>query len=46
MGGHNRQNGTKRKLIRIAGGFHEERGRILPDEAVIVCDLCDEILPD
>ena len=43
-GGHARHDGSKRKLIRLSTGFHEEMGRIAADESTIVCDVCDEIL--
>jgi hypothetical protein len=39
-----KDSGSKRKLIRLSTGFHEEVGRIAADESTIVCDVCDEIL--
>lgn len=30
-------------FVSIAGEFHVETGRTLPDSTVVVCDQCDEI---
>ena len=36
----------QRRLVSLHGAFHEERGRTLYVEYLIVCDQCDEIQPD
>lgn len=37
--------GAARQLLKLAEGFHVETGRTKTGEAVIVCDVCDEIHP-
>lgn len=31
------------KLVKIAGDFHVENGRTVPDLKLIICDKCDQI---
>lgn len=35
--------GLRTQLVKIAGDFHVESGRTVPDLKVIVCDQCDQI---
>ena len=35
--------GLRIQLVKIAGDFHVESGRTVPDLKVIVCDKCDQI---
>ena len=34
-----------RILLKLSDGFHSEIGRTQTGEAVIVCDICDQIQP-
>jgi hypothetical protein len=38
--------GLARRLISLQGAFHRETGRTGSGDPVIVCNACDEILPD
>jgi hypothetical protein len=35
--------GLQMQLMKIAGEFHIENGRTVPDMKMIVCDKCDQI---
>jgi len=35
--------GLRMQLVKIAGDFHIESGRTVPDLKMIVCDKCDQI---
>jgi hypothetical protein len=38
--------GPQRRLVFIDGKFHQEAGRSNSGDPLIICDVCDQILPD
>jgi hypothetical protein len=40
------KDGPQRELIALEGEFHVEAGRTQSGDPLIVCNRCDEILPD
>lgn len=45
-GRFDRARGAERRLLSLTGKFHAESGRTNSGDPVIVCNECDEILPD
>lgn len=45
-GSTDRTRGSERKLVSLQGDLHAETGRTRSCDPVIVCNICDEILPD
>ena len=41
-----RPRGLERRLVSVHGTFHAEGGRTQSGDPLIVCNACDEILPD
>lgn len=41
-----REAGSQRRLLDVSPGFHTEAGRTQSGDPLVVCDVCDAILPD